>query len=198
MDEKTALDELQFIKKVIEDSKKTVTYNGRDYIFWGILITIALLIQYILHLTHTYFNYIFIWLVLIPIGWIFSYYNCRSKKEKLPQTFAGRIISSVWLALGIAMTILGFIGIFSKAIDPHFVSPVLSVILGVGYFITGKIVGAKWLTNIGFGWWLGAIVMFFYNSVHSSLIMALMMFFFQTVPGIVIYKKYKQEIEVKS
>jgi hypothetical protein len=198
MDEKTAIDELQFIKKVIEDSRKSITYNGMDYIFWGIIVIVGMLIQYFALLRHNYFNFFWIWAVLIPIGWVFSFYNARSKKEKLPRTFSGRIISAVWGATGIGMTLLGFIGTMSGGINGEFVSPILSVVLGTGYYITGKIVEAKWVSNIAFCWWIGGIVMFYYHGVHSILIMALMMLFFQTVPGVIIYRKYKKEQEAKS
>jgi hypothetical protein len=193
MDEKTAMDELQFIKKVIEDTKKSMTYNGMDYIVWGIIVIAGMLIQYGALLAHYYFNFFWIWSILIPVGWAFSIFNGKSKKEKMPHTFTGRIISALWGATGISMTLLGFIGTMSGGIKPVFVSPVLSVALGTGYYVTGKIIEAKWVSNIAIGWWIGSIVMFIYPGIHSVLIMALMMFFFQTVPGIIIYRKYKKE-----
>jgi hypothetical protein len=196
MDEKTAMDELQFIKKVIEDTKKSMTYNGLDYIVWGILVIAGMLIQYGALLSHYYFNYFWVWSVLIPAGWAFSIYNGKNKKEKLPRTFTGRIIAYVWGATGVGMTLLGFIGTMTGGIKPVFVGAILSVSLGTGYYITGKIIEAKWISNIAIGWWIGSIVMFVYPGIHSVLIMALMMFFFQTVPGIIIYRKYKKEQEV--
>jgi hypothetical protein len=157
-----------------------------------------MLIQYFSLLDHFYFNFFWIWVVLIPLGWAFSIYNGKSKKEKLPRTFAGRIIASVWGAIGVGMTLLGFIGTMSHGINPMFISPILSVFLGTGYYITGKIIEVKWTSNIAFGWWTGAIVLFFYPGIHSLLIMALMMLFFQTIPGIIIYRKYKKEQETIS
>lgn len=198
MDEKTAFDEIQFIKKVIEDSRKSMSYNGLDYIIWGIIVIVGLLIQYFALLSHIYFSCFWIWLVLIPVGWAFSIVNGKYKKEKLPHTFAGRIIVSVWGAIGVAMTLLGFIGVMTGGIKPMFIAPVLSVSLGTGYYITGKIIEAKWISNIALGWWIGAVVLFFYPGIHSILIMALMMLFFQTIPGIIIYRKYKKEQEVIS
>ena len=113
----------------------------------------------------------------------------------MPHTFTGRIISAVWGATGVGMTLLGFIGTTTGGIKPVFVGAILSVSLGTAYYITGEIIEAKWLCNIAIGWWIGSIVMFIYPGIHSVLIMALMMFFFQTVPGIIIYRKYKKEQE---
>ena len=96
------------------------------------------------------------------------------------------------------MTIVGFIGTSFGTIKPMAISPILAIILGGTYYISGKIVGVKWLSNLSFGWWIGGIILFYVTNVYSFLIMALLMLFFQTVPGIIIYRKYKQEITVKS
>ena len=49
MDEITAQQEIAFIKKVMQDSRKIIYTGGSEFIFWGIIIVICLL--------HTYFSY---------------------------------------------------------------------------------------------------------------------------------------------
>ena len=198
MDEKTAMDELQFIKKVIEDSRRSMTYNGLDYIVWGIIVIVGLVLQYIAILNQIYSNFLWTWAVLIPIGWIFSFTNGRRKKDRLPRTFSGKLIAAVWGATGFGMTLIGFVGLMSGAIKPWFISPLLSVALGTGYFITGKIVESRWISSLALCWWLGAVIMFYYHGIYSILLMAIWMLCFQTIPGIMIYRKYKKEQEVKS
>lgn len=194
MNENTALEELQFIRKVIEESKRSFVDNGMYYIVWGVLVIIGLCTTYILVLNRIFFNYIWLWLGIISVGWIFSFYYGSQSKEKHPLTFSNKIVNSVWLATGIAMTILGFIGPASGAVAYHYVSPVLSVPLGAAYFVTGYIVESKWFSYLSIGWWTGAIYMFFSPGVHSILVMAMMMLFFQTVPGIIMFRKYKHEM----
>ncbi|MGE5400197.1 MAG: hypothetical protein ACM3S2_07325 [Ignavibacteriales bacterium] len=196
MDDKTALEDLQYIRKVIEDSKRTMAYNGMDYIFWGILVIIGMLLMYILILNHVFFNYLWIWLGLVSIGWAYSFFNKTKYYTDRPRTFTTRVASSVWLASGIAMTILGFVGPLANAFQPMFISPVLSVVLGIAYFITGYIFESRWFSYLSFGWWTGGIVLFFYPGIHSLLIMALMMLFFQTIPGIIMFRKYKKEVAI--
>lgn len=198
MDEKTALEEIQFIRKIVEETKRSVMYNGKDYIFWGFLVIIGMVSMYLLHLYEIYFNYLWVWVGLIPIGWVYSLYNSFKIKEKHPSTYAGKLIASVWGAAGIAMTILGFIGPVTGAINPMTIAPVTCIIVGSAYFVSGKIVGENWLRNLSIGWWLGGIVLFSVTSAVSFLIMAFLMLFFQTIPGILIYRKYKKEMMVKS
>ncbi|MGD1045690.1 MAG: hypothetical protein ABR936_10245 [Bacteroidota bacterium] len=197
MDEKKALEEIQFIRNVIEEGKKSVVYNGKDYIFWGVIVIVGMMSTYIFQMSHVYFNYFWIWVVLIPIGWIYSLYNRRVHKIKFPSTYAGRLMASIWGAAGIGMTIIGFLGTFSGTIKPMAISPILSIIMGSAYFISGKVVGVKWISYLSFGWWIGGLILFYVTSVYSFLIMALLMLFFQTIPGILIYRKYKKEVELR-
>lgn len=193
MDNKTALEELQFIRKVIDETRQSVVYNGKDYIFWGILVIIGMMSMYIFIISEIYFKYFYIWVVLIPIGWIFSFYNRKKQKEKFPSTFAGKLIGNVWLTAGIAMTIIGFLGTLSKAISPMASAPIACIIMGGAYFLTGKLCQAKWISNLSYGWWLGGILLFYVRTIESFVIMSLLMLFFQTIPGIIMYRKYKIE-----
>lgn len=59
------------------------------------------------------------------------------------------------------MTIIGFIGTYSGAVVPMGINPVLSVMLGCGYYMTGKILDSKWFSLLSIGWFVGGILMFF-------------------------------------
>lgn len=195
MDGNRALEDLKFIRKVIEETKREVVYNGKDYIFWGILVIVGMLAMYIPIKLRLHFNYFYVWIVLIPVGWLYSFYSKRKNEKSFPKTYAGKLISSVWFAAGISMTLIGFVGTLSGNINPMSINSLLSVIMGIGYMVTGKILESKWLTNVSAGWWCGALILFFVRSEMQLLLMALMMLAFQTVPGIVIYQKYKKEME---
>jgi len=123
----------------------------------------------------------------------------RESKRRRVNTYAGNIIGSLWLASGIAMFIYGFIGIFTGAYNAVFISPIISTLLGVAYFTSGEIQRLKWLRNISFGWWAGAIYLFIFPGIHSVLIFAIMLIGFQIVPGIILNIRSRKfsESEVK-
>jgi hypothetical protein len=198
MDEKTALEELKYIRKIIEETRQSVVYNGKDYIFWGILVIVGMMSMYIFILNGIYFKYFYIWLVLISIGWAFSIYNGRKQEAKFPSTFAGKLIGNVWGVSGIAITIIGFVGTVSGMINPMAISPIACIIMGGAYYLTGKLCEANWMSKLAYGWWMGGIALLFIRTIESFLIMSLLMLFFQTIPGIIIYRRYKKEIMVKS
>ena len=198
MDEQTALEDIKFIKRIIDDSKRITIDNGMGYVFWGIIVTIGLLANYIMAVLNIKISFIWIWIVLIGFGWIYTIISYFSRKSK-PRvcTYAGKLLRLIWLSCGIAMTLIGFIGVFSGAIDGSYISPILSSILGVGFMLSGFIYDLRWVRNLSIGWWIGATVMFVYPGLHSILVMAFMMLAFQVVPGLIIYNKFKKEIAIK-
>lgn len=196
METKNAELELSLIKKMMEDSRRLNIDNGIHYIFWGILVTIALLINYTMLLLKVPGNYIGLaWFILMLSGALIDgIIGRRQSKSSKVTTFTSRIMGSLWFASGIAMFMYGFLGVISKAYNPVFICPIISTSLGISYFTSGSIQQIKWLQNISFGWWAGAAFMFIFPSVHTLLIFAVMMICLQVIPGLILNKKSKQDL----
>ena len=196
METKNAELELSLIKKMMEDSRRLNIDNGIHYIFWGILVTIALLINYTMLLLKVPGNYIVLaWFILMLSGALIDgIIGRRQSKSSKVTTFTSRIMGSLWFASGIAMFMYGFLGTITKAYNPVFICPIISTSLGISYFTSGSIQQIKWLQNISFGWWAGAAIMFIFPSVHTLLIFAIMMICLQVIPGLILNKKSKQDL----
>jgi hypothetical protein len=190
--------ELSVIKKIMEDSRRIYVNNGIHYIFWGVLVASALIINYVMLLINSSGKYAgYMWLILmvsgvIADGLIGKYQDRKSKVH----TFADRILGSLWLASAISMFIFGFVGTISGAYNPVFICPVISTSLGISYFTSGAIQQIKWLQYLSLGWWAGGIFLFAFPSIHTLLIFALMLIFFQVVPGIILKRSAKKEAEL--
>jgi hypothetical protein len=195
MESKQAELELSVIKKIMEDSRNIALNNGWHYILWGAVVSCALIANYIMALTRVANNSIgLMWFVLmISTAIAGSIYERRVAKKRPVKTFAGKLLSSLWFAGGIAMFIFGFAGTVSGAYNPVYVCSVISTVLGVTYFVSGEIQQIKWFKWLSVGWWAGAVYTFFFGSVHTLLIFAIMLIFFQVVPGIILNRKYKRE-----
>jgi hypothetical protein len=189
--------ELSVIKKIMEDSRTIAINNGWHYVYWGIIVSCALIANYIMALMKVSLNYQgMMWFVLMTIASIAAAITGRfAEKKRKVQTFAGKLLGSLWFAGGIAMFMVGFLGTVSGAYNPIYICPIISTILGVTYFTSGAIQQIKWLQMLSFGWWAGAVLTFLYPSIHTLLIFALMMIFFQTIPGIILNRKWKQEMK---
>jgi len=194
VEEREAKQELEYIKKIMQDSRKIILDDGRGFIFWGVLIIVGLSVTYfsVIYKWHPpVLNYL--WPFLIGFGWIYTLiieFN-RMKRARV-KTFAGQILGTLWFSVGVSATIFGFVGSMSGAYDGVYISAVISVVLGIAYALSGVLYGKKWISLLAFGWWIGAITIFLWPTVHSILIMILMLTFFQTLPGIIIYRDLKK------
>ena len=188
--------EISMIKQIMDDSKKIVVDDGKGYIIWGVLIVIGLLGTYFLILSKLY-NYIgWLWIASIGAGWIYTIiiHAVKGHKKKA-RTFAGKILGALWFSCGISMTIVGFVGTGTGSYGAYIISPLMAVILGVAYFVTGFIYGMAWVRNLALGWWIGAIVTFVWTGMYSLLVFAGMMIALQIIPGIILYSKFKKEYQ---
>jgi hypothetical protein len=193
-----AQQELAFIKKVMTDSRKILIDDGKGTIFWGLLISFGLLITYLSIAQNWETLLSWFWPVLIAFGWIYTIVTeIRHERKRRVKTFAGKIMAAVWIAFGISATILGFVGTVSGAYHSVIISPLIAVLLGTGYLVSGLLYGKSWVSYLSIAWWGGAIVMFFMQSLETLLIMIGMMIFFQVIPGIILYREFKKEGAVK-
>ncbi len=198
MEDLNKLDELQYIKKVMQDSKRIVAEDGHSLIFWGILVTIGQLITFLVFYFNVFREYfVYVWPVLVLIGWVYSfYYNRKKYGNQQVHTFAGKILGAVWKSFGITATILGFVpAIFGAINNGSHINPLIGTVLGMAYFITGYIYGKKWITYLSFGWWIGSIFMFIFPNIYSLLIMSLLLICLQIAPGIFLRIQYFKELK---
>lgn len=196
MDSKQAESELAVIKQMMADCGRVVADNGRHYIFWGVVVTAALIANYIMALQNVPMKYAgLMWFITMIsasiIDWIIG---IRESKKSRVKTFAGKLLGSLWTASGLSMFMLGFVGTITGAYNPIYICSLISIVLGVAYFTSGAIQQIRWLKMLSVGWWAGAIFTFAFPSVHTLLIFAIMMICFQVIPGFILYKKWKKEI----
>jgi hypothetical protein len=193
MDTKQAELELTLIKQMMADSRRVVADNGWHYIFWGVVVTSALIANYIMALQNVSMNTLgMMWFIaMISSAIIEGIVGRRREVKSKVKTFAGKLLGSLWTASGLSMFMLGFVGTLTGAYNPIYICSLISIVLGVAYYTSGAIQQIKWLQWLSLGWWAGAVFTFIYPSIHTLLIFAIMMVCFQVIPGIILYKKWK-------
>ena len=194
MDEVKAREEIAFIRRIMEESKRVTRDNGKYYIAWGIIVALGLFA--------TYFAVIFkwrfigwLWIILVGVGWLYSFImGYRDRLKERAETFAGKVLAFTWIGCGIAMTILGFVGSWAGGIKLSALSAVMAAVMGIGYFVSSVVYPHGWLKYFAFGWWLGGIVMFIWPGPHTVLMLGFMVVLFQIVPGLILFMKYRKEL----
>lgn len=194
---KKAEEEISVIKKIMEDSKKAIVDNGWHYIYWGAIVTAALITNYLMVLNRVSVNSQgMLWFISMTGAAILEgIIERRRDKQIKVKTFAGKLLNTLWSASGICMFILGFAGTISGAYNAIMIFPLISIVLGSAYLISGVIQQVKWLSVISLFWWGGALVLLLLPGIHSMLVFAAMIMCFQVTPGVIMFVQSKRELK---
>ena len=194
-DKQTLEENIRFIKKIMHDTKRAQLNTGPIIILWGIMVTIAQSSTFIL-IKAAKPDFIWpMWGIIASVGAVLSFFLLRRYKSL--HTFSEKILSSIWFAFGISAAIFIFVSPLGKSgIDDlgTGINPVICLLLGMAYQLTGIVYDRIWIKCISFCWWAGAILLFIWQGVHSYLIFAVFMLLFQVLPGIKLYCDYRKEL----
>lgn len=191
-------DDLAYIRKLMADSRGQVADDGKPSILWGIIVFLGLL--------YTYYEAVndgpnltgWIWMGLSVCGWIYMFGWVRRKvKQETVRTFASRVTGAIWGSVGISISLFVFTTMASYWLErpvelhPIFIAYVISILLGIGYFVSGILYEIPWLRWVGIGWWATSLIYIFWPGVHTLLIFAGAELVLQVLPGILLLRKYR-------
>jgi len=192
MDQQSAIEEIALIKRVIDESREFAFNIGMQITVWGILISIAVFASYGAIMLGYGHLAIWFWVVMIGTGWIFSLVK-QMRDRAMTESLGAKIVTYVWRSCGIAMTILGFAGILSHAVQDWSIAPILATIIGIGFAVTALIQRFKWVMSVAAAWWFGSLLMFLVRSYQALPIFGIMMILFMVVPGMVFHRQWKNK-----
>ena len=184
--------QLAFIKSIMQDSQKVVADNGDGFILWGVLILLSGACSYLLDQFQLNQYQGWLYLLIVGLGWCYMVtIHRRTKKYSIGNPLTKKIIDSIWTAVLISMTLLGFVGGATGTIDLNHMTAVMYTVLGTAYFLQGVITGKSWVRNLAFGWWGGSVILFLITGPAALALMIVMMLGLQIVPGIIFNRQWK-------
>jgi len=189
MVEKKIQEDLAVIKQIMLESRQRIYNVGIHLVIWGGIVILALLLTYYNLSIKYLFNERWIWIIGFGLAWIFELWQYkRYQHGKGVYNKLNRITSTLWMSILITMMIYGILGGAGGHIT-HGASAFIAGLLAIGYFVTGEVVEMKWIKYLGYGWWLGAMILFLSPNDIGVLIMALLMMLLQFIPGIILFVK---------
>lgn len=191
-------EELTMIRKLMADSRGEIADDGKPSILWGMIVFLGLVYTYYEAYNPELGISGWVWMGLCVCGWIYMFGWVSQKQKRQPaRTFAGRVRGAIWGAVGVSITLFIFSVMASDFFDPvvefHplFITYVISILLGIGYYVSGILYEIPWLRWVGIAWWATSPVYIFWPGVHSLLIFAGAELVLQVLPGILLLKKYR-------
>ena len=193
MDQQSAINEIALIRQVIDESRRFAFDNGKYYLLWGILVTLAIFAQYaVLLMSIEYFS-VWIWIVAIGLGWIVSViFGMREPSRHHSFPVGAKLVAIIWVSAGVSMMIVGIVGPLAGALHPWAICPAMAAIVGGAYTTSSIVYRLKWVTAVGIAWWAGALLMFAVKGIETLPIYGVMMILFQIFPGLVFYRNSKK------
>ncbi|MES2681230.1 MAG: hypothetical protein V4635_15150 [Bacteroidota bacterium] len=184
---------LQIINSMINTAKNKLADDGFLYIFWGWLVFIAALVNYVSVRLDSFYGY-WVWPVLMPLGGVVSmiYGYRHSKKEKV-KTYMDIYLGYSWAAFIIALfiTIL-FISVHGMKATYFF----LMILYGIATLISGGLLNFKPLIIGSLFSFAFAVISVFAGENEQFLCISGAVLFSYIVPGHLLQSKYKSQVNV--
>jgi hypothetical protein len=194
MDEQQAREEIRLIKEMVEKTRKATAQSGAIFIFWGVLIIVAIIITYVLAYFHK-FQWIWAnWIVWAVIGWGYSaLYGIRQERTRKTRTYAQMAAKHLSIACGTAYLLAAFVFPLLKVYSYNAISILVSFISGILIFVLGGIYEWNLLKWCGLLWWLGAAGMTFVPGDYRTLCLIPLIILGYLIPGLILRSRYKKE-----
>ncbi len=187
-----AYEDLAFIKQMINASRKKFENNGVHYIIIGTLFVAATALTYLFIDLRMYNLITPIWIIFIlSLVALHIWRRLKSVKSPTSPTFGEIIYNNLLMSITAVIIILYVITIVHRLGSSIFLG-IMSIVLGLGYYVSGVIMQSGWMKALSFGWAVGGIVIFFLPDYITLLFMAIITILFELIPGIIMYATSKK------
>jgi hypothetical protein len=190
MDKDKAIEEIQFIKKIISDSRKLYFDDGIIHILWSSVALIGTSITYTFVYLELYLAIPVLWVVITIVAVSITIYIKSKIYKNRPQNFAGKIYGATWKSVGLGIVFFFLLTIPVESAGLSIRLAVIPLMLGTAYFISAQIGIYKWMNYIAIGWWAvtGAVILS--PDMIAPAVLAGATVPLQLIPGIYLLKSH--------
>lgn len=185
-------DSLKIIQEIINQRKQKYEENGFFFIFWGILISVAGITQFLMYQFDFHFSKSgFVWLILMPLGFIFTF--VAKMREGIKAEKQGKSIDWtgwLWLVAGIGAMVGGFTQSSLKLITILIYLPLIMASLATALQLKNRL----WISTSLISFVLVYSTLFVnygYYIILMTVVLAALLFL---IPGIQLHSDYKKRI----
>ncbi|NQV38699.1 MAG: hypothetical protein HQ509_11930 [Candidatus Marinimicrobia bacterium] len=190
MDQTRIKEDLSIIKRIMEESRQNFYNYGINLVVWGGIVITELLLTYVNVAIHYFIPEYWYWLIGFSGGFLFEFIHGRKWcRDNHAIQQANRIGSTLWMSILLTIVLFGTVGVSSGVVNGEGASGFIAGLLAIGYLVTGELIKLPWVKRLGYGWWIGAIILFYTPGDKNLLLMALLMFLLQFIPGLILLVK---------
>ena len=191
------LEKISQIKKLLDDTRGATLNLGSFYIFWTVLIVVAIVIETIFLRIGLKQEVLVLWGIFLLVGFIWSFRHSRElRKTATTSVFANKLVSSTWATSLTAMvlSLFPFVMIYDE--DFLYGSSIVALIMGIAHYITGELSESKILKRAGIGWWVYSMLLIVtaangYRD-YIPILFTAGLIFFQLIPGYLFSRELRE------
>lgn len=184
----TPQESLQVINDMIANTKSRMNENGFIYLFWGWIIFICALSQFVLlQLELNAFNF-YPYFLVIPAG-IYTWIHESKKHRQQEDSYINSIMNSLWITLAPNLALVGFLSWPAYQISPI---PFLLIFLALGAIVSGSTIKSKPLIVGGIICNLIGISSMFITVVYQPIFLAGGIVSADLIPGYILRIKFNK------
>jgi len=184
----TGEESLKIITEMINKTKVNIRQGSFHLLFWGWLILICSLSEYLLYKFTGLTNSWYVWLLVIPGVFVSMIYGFVTGRKAKMHTYADMLYLWTWMGFLVAAIVL-FITISE---DMDSVAPYILILAAMPTFMSGFIIRFKPLIIGGITFWIFALVARFAGPV-APLAVPVAMLTGYLIPGYMLKRKVDHE-----
>jgi len=189
MTQQNALEDLAYIRQVMEQTRRYTAAKGVFFVIWGVAVSVSLVLTWLQVTGGVGGNQWAIWIPTTLVAWgLTLYFAWRQQRESAVPHHA-HLIGMNWTAIGIAMMFMFFVGVARGTIGYPAINGLAALLVGIGIFNTGHLSGIRWLAGVGVAWLVCGALMLAWPGLHTLLLMAFLLVIGQIVPGLILMRE---------
>lgn len=190
MTEDEARADIALIRRAIEDGRRYAQAGSPDMVVWGVAVALGYVGAYAYRRGWSPAPPGPVWALCIGLPWLYSlrrFLPRRGRGARPARSPMAAALGMLWLGCGIFLTTLGVAAGWTGAIHEGWFAAVVAGVLGIGFFVSARLVNLGWLRWVGVAWWLGELAVFGLRHEAASLpLSAAMMLLLLAGPGLVL------------
>jgi hypothetical protein len=185
----TGEESLKIITEMINRTKVNIRQGSFHLLFWGWLITVCSLSEWVItNLTH-YAHPYYVWILVIPGAFVSMIYGAVTGRKAKVHTYADMLYMWTWIGFLFAAIVLFIV----QSDRMENITPYILLLAGFPTFLSGFIIKFKPLIAGGICFWVIAILVHFAGPSLALLGTPVAMLTGYLVPGYMLRNKVNHE-----
>jgi hypothetical protein len=189
MTQQNALDDLAYIRNVMEQTRRYTAAKGVYFVVWGVAVSVSMLLTWLQIERVIGGSQWAVWTPTVLIAWGLTLYFSWKEQREGVAPYHAHLIGMNWTAVGVAMMCVFFIGVSRGTVHYSAISGLSALLVGIGIFNSGHLSGLRWLAGVGVLWLANGAAMLAWPGQHTLPWMAVLLLIGQIVPGLVLMRE---------